>query len=184
MENKLNRGSQSSSGAVLGVVLVVAGIIFLAARYLPVDIAQFGWPVFVILTGLAFLAVGVSTRSLVGLIIPGTITTVVGLILMVQNTYDLYATWSYAWALVFPGAVGLGVAIMGLTQNNRADVERGSRMTLTGIALFAVFGMFFEGALKISGLDLGPITTIALPLLVIGVGVVFLVRATLSRPKV
>jgi hypothetical protein len=183
MENKLYRGSQSSSGAVLGVILVIAGIIFLAAQYLPFDVAAFGWPVFVILSGLALLAVGVSTRSLVGLIIPGSIATVVGLILAVQNTYDLWATWSYAWTLVFPEAVGFGIATMGLAQGNHAEVQRGSRMALTGLALFAIFGMFFEGVLKISGFDFGPITTVALPLLVIGLGVVFLVRAAVARPK-
>lgn len=183
MENKLNRGSQSSSGAVLGVILVIAGIIFLVARYLPVDVAAFGWPVFVILSGLALLAVGISTRSLVGLIIPGSIATMAGMILAVQNAYDLWATWSYAWTLIFPGAVGFGMATMGLVQGNHAEVQRGSRMALVGIALFAIFGMFFEGVLKISGLDFGPITTVALPLVIIAVGIVFLVRAAVSRPK-
>lgn len=183
MDNKLSHPSQSSSGAVLGVILVIAGIVFLASRYLPVDLGAFGWPVFVILSGVALLAVGITTRSMAGLTVPGSIVTVVGLILAVQNTFALWATWSYAWALVFPGAVGLGIATMGIATGNQAEVRRGSRMALTGIALFAIFGMFFEGVLKISGFELGSVTTWVLPLLAIAVGVVFLVRAAVSRPK-
>ncbi|HUY73754.1 MAG TPA: DUF5668 domain-containing protein [Candidatus Dormibacteraeota bacterium] len=183
MENNLYRRSRSSSGAVLGVILVIAGIIFLASQYLPFDLAQLGWPMFVIVAGVALLAVGVSSRSLAGLAVPGSIVTVTGLILAVQNTYGLWATWSYAWALVFPGAVGLGITLMGLTQGNRVAVHRGSRMALVGVALCAIFGIFFEGVLKVGKLDLGPITTVVLPLLVIAVGVAFLVRAAFSRPN-
>ena len=183
MENKLYRRSQSSSGAVLGVILVIAGIIFLASQYLPFELAQFGWPVFVILTGVALLAVGVSSRSLAGLAVPGSIVTVTGLILAVQNTFGLWATWSYAWALVFPGAVGLGIALMGLAQGNRVAVRRGSRMALVGVALCAIFAMFFEGVLRVGNLDLGPITTFVLPMLVIAAGVALLVRAVVSRPQ-
>jgi len=43
-------------------------------------------------------------------VIPGSIITIAGLVLAVQNTFDLFATWAYAWALVAPGGVGLGIA--------------------------------------------------------------------------
>lgn len=182
MENRMSRGSRSSSGAVLGVLLVVAGIVFLASQYLPADLAQFGWPVFVILPGIAMLAVGFSSRSVAGLAVPGSIVTTVGLILAVQNTYDLWATWSYAWALVFPGAVGLGIALMGMTTGDGKLIRRGSRMALAGVALCAVFGIFFEGVLKVGNLDLGPVAAFALPIFLIAVGLAFLVRSVISKP--
>ena len=38
----------------------------------------------------------------------------VGVVLAVQETYGLYQTWAYAWALVAPGGVGVGLTIYGL----------------------------------------------------------------------
>lgn len=56
-------------------------------------------------------------------------------------------------------------------------------MALIGVALCAIFGIFFEGVLKVGNLDLGPVTTFVLLLLVIAAGIRFLVRAVVSRPK-
>jgi hypothetical protein len=174
MENHLHRRSQSSAGAVLGVLLVLAGILYMAQRYLPFTISENSWPLLVILTGLVLLAVGVAVRSVSGLIIAGSITTVVGLILAVQNAFGLWAAWSYAWALVAPGAVGLGIAIKGMVDGNRRHIERGSWMAAVGLALFAIFGLFFEGALHVSGVDLGTVGNLVLPLLLVVIGLALL----------
>ncbi len=180
MQNHMNRHSQRSSGAVLGVLLVVAGLVFLAQRYVPFNVGEYGWPLLAVFGGLAFLIAGLAVRSASGLIIPGTIATVVGLILAVQNTYGLGSSWSYAWALVFPGAVGLGIAIRGLADHNPSEVERGGWMALAGVALFVVFALFFEGSLRINGFDLG---NAVLPLVLIGLGVAFLARAIAKSGK-
>jgi len=93
---------------VLGAILVVLGALFLAGQLAPVsfDVGHYGWPVVVILPGLAFLAFGLFLDGASGLVIPGSIITIAGLVLAVQNTFDLFATWAYAWALVAPGGYG------------------------------------------------------------------------------
>ena len=116
METQPDRNLISSNptpSMVLGILLIAAGVLFLAARVGNFDLGQYGWPLFVIVPGIALIALGVTSRQVSGLVIPGSIVTVTGLILAVQNALDLWATWSYAWALIFPGAIGLGTVILG-----------------------------------------------------------------------
>lgn len=180
MENQYHHRSPSSSGAAWGVLLILAGLFFLAARYLPVDVGQYGWPFVVILAGLTLLLVGGTSRSVSGLLVPGSIVTVVGLILAVQNAYGLWATWSYAWALVAPGSIGLGVALVGLARHDRAQAQNGKRAALVGLGLFVGFGAFFEGVVRISGIDWGP-AEIVLPVILIIAGVVLLAFRLVDR---
>jgi hypothetical protein len=177
MENRINRRSQRSSGAVLGVLLVVAGLLYLAQQYVPFKLGEYGWPLFVVLGGLALVIAGVVIRPASGLIVLGTMGIVVGLILAVQNTFGLWSSWSYAWALVAPGAVGLGILIRGIASGSAQEVERGGWLALVGVSLFVVLALFFEGSLRINGFDLGNAGNIVLPLLVIGLGLAFLVGA-------
>ena len=67
----------------------------------------YGWPLYVIIPGITLLVVGfISLGS--GALIPGGIVTVTGLVIAYQAVTDDWASWSYAWALVVPGGVGLG----------------------------------------------------------------------------
>lgn len=183
MENRSVRGSQHDSGVVLGALLIVAGFAYLLARFAQFDIGQYGWPWFVILPGVALIVIAVLARSAVGLAVPGAIVTVVGLILAVQNAFGLWAAWSYAWALVFPGAIGLGTAIMGAARHDSRQVESGIRATLTGIAMFAIFGLFFEGILHVSGVAVGSTIGIVLPVAVIAVGLALLFASIFVRRR-
>jgi hypothetical protein len=54
MENHVDRRSRHGNGVFLGVVLVLAGIMFLAAEVIPIDISRFGWPLVLIGLGIAF----------------------------------------------------------------------------------------------------------------------------------
>src|SRR5690242_20138489 len=100
----MSRGASPDTrgGVVLGLILIALGGIFLVDRLTGIDLGRFGWPLFVIVPGVLVLAWGVSMngREGIGLAIGGGITLVVGLILAVQNTTGLWATWAYAWALV------------------------------------------------------------------------------------
>jgi hypothetical protein len=183
MQSQMNRPTVTSGGSLVGLLLVLAGVYFLIARYLPFDIGQYGWPLFVVLTGATILVVGMSVRAMSGLVIPGSVVTVIGLILAVQNTFSLWATWSYAWALAFPGAIGLGIAIQGMIVGNRNRVRAGARTMSTGVVLFLVFGAFFEGILHVSGYDLGSVGDLLIPLALIASGVVLIViRLFSGRP--
>jgi hypothetical protein len=165
-------------GVVLGLVLIALGGLFLLDRVVGIDLAQAGWPLFVIVPGILILVWGVSMtgREGVGLAVGGGITTVVGLILAVQSATGLWATWAYAWALVGPGGTGLGLIAYGLTHNDRGHLASGLRSLGSGLVLFVAFGLFFEGVIGLSGppfltSDAGPVALIVLGVVVLAVAV-------------
>ena len=170
----------------LGGGLVVVGLVALVAEFAPTPAFDFGryfWPVFVILPGLAFLVAGFTLEGVSGLVIPGAIITVTGLVLAVQNTFDLWATWAYAWALVTPGSVGAGVLIQGWLRRSPDQRLVGWSLVGGGLIVFVVLGAFFEGVLHISGFDLGPVGKLLLPALLILIGIVLLIRRALGSAR-
>src|SRR5713226_6355862 len=102
---------------VLGGLFVLIGAILLVGQFVRIDIGHYGWPFFVIAPGIVILFVALTARGAVseGLAILGSIITVTGLILLYQNATDHFESWAYAWALVFPGATGIGMILYGLT---------------------------------------------------------------------
>ena len=138
---------------VLGAVLVVVGLLALLGRSLDVDVVAVGWPLFVIVPGIVLLAgsLFVGGRPGIGLAIPGGIVTMTGLVLAFQNATDTFQTWAYAWALVAPGGVGVGLVVYGLLAGERDSLRAGVPVLLTGLGLFLGFGFFFEGVLGLSG---------------------------------
>ena len=181
MENKLRSGAQDNSGVVLGALLILAGMLFLLTRLGAVDIGQNQWPLFVIVPGLALIVASLASRGLAAFAIIGSIVLVTGLILAVQNAFGVWAAWSYAWALVFPGAVGLGVAIIGAERRDRARTERGLWMFATGVTMATIFGLFFEGLLHVSGITLAPVFGIVMPVFLVVFGFALLAASVLSK---
>jgi hypothetical protein len=162
-------------GVALGLILIAIGAISLIDRVAGIDLGRAGWPIFVVVPGLLLLGWGATTsgREGVGLAVGGGITTVVGLILAVQNVTSLWATWAYAWALVGPGGSGLGLVAYGLAHRDGGHVSNGLRSIGTGLVLFAAFGLFFEGVIGLSGrpfltADIAPYALIALGVVVLG----------------
>src|ERR1700736_6305464 len=120
------RGRRQST--VVGGLFVLIGAILLAGQFVHVDIGHYGWPFFVIVPGLVilFLALTASGAVSEGLAILGSIITVTGLVLLFQDGTDHYESWAYAWALVFPGAIGLGMILYGLTGRRPGNVRAGT----------------------------------------------------------
>lgn len=148
-----SRGSAERGTVVLGIVLVVVGGLALLGRALSIDVLGLGWPLFVLIPGILLFAAGVATggKAGLGLAIPGGIVSMVGVVLSIQAATGLWATWAYAWALVAPGGVGLGIVAYGIL-TRQPDVARdGLPVLLTGFGLFVAFGLFFEGVLHLSG---------------------------------
>lgn len=172
--------SPDRSGVVVGGILIVLGAIFLAERAFGINIGRFGWPLFVIVPGILLMAasLAISGREGSGLAVAGAITTVVGAILAVQNATGLWATWAYAWALVGPGGTGIGLIYFGLLKGYPDLVSIGVRSLGTSLALFAAFGLFFEGVIGLSGepflvgSDLLPVGLIGLGVILLGWAVV------------
>jgi hypothetical protein len=164
-----------NSSLAVGIVLVVVGVFFLLIRLLDVDLSSYGWPLYVIIPGLTLLVVGfVSLGS--GALIPGGIVTVTGLILAYQSVSNDWASWAYAWALVAPGGVGLGIFLQGLRVRNSSLTRQGRALMFWAVLIFLIGFVFFESVLHISGYDYGKVGQAALPALLIIIGVTLLVR--------
>jgi hypothetical protein len=179
MERRVGGGS-----LILGLILVALGAVYLLGQFVPqpfanLDLGHYGWPLFVILPGLVLLVVGLTVRDLSGLCIPGAIVTMTGIVLAIQNTFDLYATWAYAWALVAPGGVGLGLFLQGLVRQQPGLREAGLRTMGIGLAIFVIGAAFFEGVVHVSGREFGSVGQLLLPLLLIGAGAWLLFRRAL-----
>ncbi|MBG0785508.1 MAG: DUF2807 domain-containing protein [Anaerolineaceae bacterium] len=160
----------------LGLVLVLAGGIFLADLFLPFNLMRLFWPVLIILFGLTFL-IGMlfAGRNGSGLAIPGVLITTLGCLFFVQNTFHLWVTWTYAWALLI-SAVGLGLLVMNI-YHKRTKLRRAAGLIIgIGLTLFVLFGIFFEVILNLSGTGLYSGIFLGAGLIMLGLFVVF------SRP--
>jgi len=105
----------------------------------------------------------------------------VGLVLAVQNATGLWATWAYAWTLVGPGGTGIGLLAYGLFRHQRDLVTAGGRTLGVALALFAGFGLFFEGVIGLSG-DPFLLDSQVAPIVLIAAGVV-IVALSLVRGR-
>ncbi|MCA9900547.1 MAG: hypothetical protein H6656_20145 [Ardenticatenaceae bacterium] len=135
------------SSIIFGTILIVVGILLLAAQFFPgltanLDISQ-QWPLIVVAVGgLLLLSAFFGTPAQA---IPGSIVTGIGGILYVQNLTGAWASWAYVWALI-PGFVGIGLLIAGtLGHKRRKSWREGGRLIVISAVLFLVFGAFFNG---------------------------------------
>jgi hypothetical protein len=170
----------SGGAAVLGALLIVLGLVFLAGQYLNLDIGQYGWPFYVIGPGLALVFLGLTQRNGRGLSISGSVITMVGLLLFYQNVTDHWESWAYAWPLVAPGGSGLGMVLYGTRVQNAGMVRAGLWQIVTALGFFAAGFVFFEGILGISG-DRFPLPGWVAPSIVIVLGLALLVRGFTAR---
>ena len=164
----------------IGLVLVVVGAVLFAGQMAGIGIEDVGWPFFVIAAGVAVLVIGLLVANEQGMVIGGTITTTVGLVLLYQNNTGRWESWAYAWALVGPAASGLGLAIWGIRSGNGNDIRNGTWGLLGGLAFFVIGFLFFEGVIGIGG-DRLSLPEWLLPAAVIAIGVVVLGRGLLER---
>lgn len=179
---EVQRGVDRSS-VVIGLILVGLGLLFLADRALGLELGRIGWPLFIIVPGLILLVLGLLTGggTGIGMTVPGSIVTIVGLILLYQDRTDHYESWAYAWALI-PAAIGLGTTAWGLLHGRSNELRDGLGALAFGLVAFAIGFVFFEGVLNLGGLDLGPLRDYGLPVLLIGLGLL-LVIGNLARPS-
>ena len=167
---------RGGAGIALGVVLVVVGAFYLVVQLAGADLSSFGWPLFVIIPGLTLLIVGFVSLG-TGAAIPGGILTMVGLVLAYQNSTGYWTSWAYAWALVAPGGVGLGLFLQGLRERNGSLIRQGRSLMFIAALIFMVGFVFFESILNISGINDQPLVKAALPALFIVIGIMLLARS-------
>jgi hypothetical protein len=175
------RTSPQRGGLVIGLGLILLGG---AALLVQVGGISIGWPIWIIVPGVALIlgAVAVGGPGGTGMATAGGIVTMVGVVLAVQEAAGLYQTWAYAWALVAPGGVGVGLVVYGLLTGRRDDLRNGLGALFVGVVLFLVGFLFFEGVVGLSGDRFASLTEVAVPLALVVIGVVVIIGAFVPGP--
>ena len=164
------------SSAALGIVLVVVGLFALGVVALDIDLTQYGWPLFVIIPGLTLLVVGFLGGGQ-GASIPGGIVTMLGLLLAYSHSTGDWPSWAFAWSLIVPFGVGLGMYLQALRDRDLVALKRGRTLIFVGALIFMIGFVLFESILGISDMDYGIFGKAALPGLLVVIGIVLLVRS-------
>lgn len=170
------------TSAALGMVLIVVGVFALVVVVAGIDLTQYGWPLFVIIPGLTLLVAGFVSFGQ-GASIPGGVLTVLGLVLAYQNSTGDWPSWAYAWALIVPGGVGLGMYLQAMRDRDQHALKTGRTLMFIALMIFAIGFVLFESILGISGRDYGIVGKAALPALLIVIGLILLVRS-IQRARV
>lgn len=134
------------TGLTWGLILILAGLVFLAAQIVPGVfgwVGQFTWPWFVIGAGVLLLLIGILTNA-PGMAVPACIVGGIGGILYWQNMTGNWESWAWIWALI-PGFAGIGTVVMGLWQG-KISVALGGLWTIAiSVVLTIVFASFLGG---------------------------------------
>lgn len=159
-----------NNGIVLGIILIILGLLFLAREIVPEYFQFWDWPFIIIGLGGVFLLWAIFSGT-GGLAVPGSILAGIGGIFYYQNLTGNWESWSYIWALI-PGFVGVGIIISGIIDRNYKEAFSG------GLMLLLISGMLFFAFGSAFGLP--PEVTMYWPALLILLGIVALVRALFS----
>jgi hypothetical protein len=170
---------EAPPGVVLGAILIVIGLGFLALRYLDVFAGQDAWPWAIVGLGAVLFVVGLIVGN-AGLVIGGSVVATIGGILAWQNTTGLWATWAWIWTLI-PVASGVGSFIGGVRTGDRQMRDSALWQILIGLALLAVFFLFFEQFVGLSGGQV-PLPEWAAPVVLVILGLLVLLRGFFGPP--
>lgn len=158
---------------VSGIFLVLLGLLFLVREIAPQYFEFWEWPFIIIGLGFVFLLWAILSGT-GGLAVPGSILAGIGGILYYQNMSGDWESWSYIWSLI-PGFVGIGIIISGIIEGNFKEALSSGLVLLLISAIFLfVFGSAF---------GLPEYITQYWPALLIGLGLVSLVRAIIAGNK-
>ena len=166
---------RAGSTVALGVVLVVLGLFALLVQFTGFDPGG-SWPLFIVIPGLTLLIVGFVSLG-TGALIPGAILTVIGLILAYMNATQDWPAWAFAWPLVAPGGVGLGIWLQGLRNHDAQLLRQGRVLMFVALLIFMIGFVIFGTIFRISETDYGLFGKAALPGLLIVIGIVLLARS-------
>lgn len=173
-------------GTLIGAILILLGISFLMVRFIisifDFDLGHYAWPIFIIIPGvLMFLSAFMLERHAgVTLAMFGGMVATTGGILMIQNIFDLYASWAYAWALIAPTSIGLSKLLYGAVRGLGDEVKSGLTMAGVGAVIFVIAGAFFELIIDINGFGLN-VSWLCWPTLLIGGGIITLIVNLIPR---
>ena len=183
MNSKLG---SNAVGTLMGAALILLGIAFLMGRFVisffDFDFGHYTWPFFIIIPG-ALMFIGaflLDARAGSTLAMFGGMVVTTGSILMIQNIFDLYASWAYAWALIAPTSMGLAKLVYGALRGLGDEVKSGLSLAGVGAVIFVAAGAFFELVIGLNGLRLN-VSWLCWPVLLIGAGVITLIVNLIPR---
>ena len=139
---------QQTSVPKLALVLIGAGLFFLAANLFPFSLFALVWPLFIIGPGLlllwpAYRSTPEATHSLAFLAVPGAFLLGLGLLLATMSITGHWESWAYAWTLL-PAAIIAGVVYMKRHQPESRLHERGHRIIRTLVIACMGLAILFE----------------------------------------
>jgi LiaI-LiaF-like transmembrane region len=148
----MNNSTSNIGGKIGGLILIGVGLLALLGQFLRFDVWHYLWPLFFVGLGLLFfVGMFVGGKEAGGLAIPGTILTTLGLLFTYQNLFNHWESWAYAWALVAPTSVGVGLLIFARWSDKPNLYQPGKALITIGLIFFVVMGAFFELMLAWSG---------------------------------
>lgn len=158
---------------IWGVILILAGLGFLAYQLFPNVFAGFGWPWLLVVVGAIFVVTSLLTRS-GGTIVPGVILLGIGAVLLYQTRTGNWESWAYLWPLM-PGLAGLGLFLGSFIDREMRPARLvGLIMLAAALVLLAVFGGLF---------GLTPEILRFWPVLLILIGAIIFFRALRPRSE-
>jgi MFS family permease len=136
---------RNSGMLIAGSILIFFGLLALLGQvFRGFQFWNYLWPVILIAIGGVFFAgMFAGGRSVAGLAIPGSIFSLLGLMMLFQSLTQHWESWSYGWSVILV-AVGLGIFIMGHYTEDEHRRQAGLRVMKVGAILFIIFGGFFE----------------------------------------
>jgi hypothetical protein len=163
------------TNTILGLLLVLAGAVFLAQQFYPDlqvwDYFTFSWPVYVIGAGVLLFLLGLFVGA-PGMAVPATIVAGIGGVLYWQETTGNWDSWAYTWTLI-PGFVGLGIILEALLEGKpRGGLRAGGSLMVISAILFVIFASFMGGPALLGTYW---------PVLLILIGLWFIIRSLLRR---
>jgi hypothetical protein len=136
---------------VLGVGLIVIGGLMILGQIFNFRVGSLLWPFSIILPGGFLLMLGLSEKTNdEALSIIGSLISATGLLLLYQNVTGHWASWAYAWSLIAPTSVGVGLWLFGKVKSRQSQIDSGKGVMRVGLIIFAVGAVFFELIIGIS----------------------------------
>ena len=163
--------SKSNSMKPVGAGLVCLGLVLAAGQYFDFQLlsGRNSWPYFIIVPGALLLALAFLDETFSKALMPiGMVVTLTGCVLAYQNWANHFESWAYAWIIVGPFALGVGLAAHGRLYKDAHTMKRGMQMAAVNSLFFLCAAVIFELVFNISGYGLsfdlpwGILTPIAL----------------------
>lgn len=160
---------------VAGACFVILGAAIFIAQYYGFRIGHYIWPMFILIPGILLFFVSMKVEGGLGesFAIVGSIISMLGVMFFAMSITGMWASWAYAWALLFPTSIGIGQIFYGRYKEQPSLVKTGWNLVKVGAAIFLIGFLFFEGILNISDMRFG---MFGLPLFFIALGVFLLLR--------